>query len=79
MNRGTYTRQQVEYLRDRVQQLITIVAEIEKEFPERHFTLDGHVVGSSGEIMAAYHYGVQLYDASMPVHDGEVDGRKVQI
>ena len=79
MESKPYTKTKIKRLKDYVQQLITIVAEIEREFPERHFTLDGHLVGSIGEVMAAYHYGVQLYDASMPVHDGEVDGRKVQI
>ena len=33
------------------------VAELEAEFPGRHFTLDGHLVGSIGEVMAAYYYG----------------------
>ncbi len=79
MDKSNYSERQIILLRDRVQQLIAIVAEIEKEFPERHFTLDGHLVGSIGEVMAAYHYGVQLYDASEPVHDGEVNGKKVQI
>lgn len=53
--------------------------ELEQKFPERHFTLDGHLVGSIGEVMASYYYGISLYTASAPVHDGEVDGRKVQI
>ncbi len=47
--------------------------------PGRHFTLDGHLVGSIGEVMAAYYYGIELYKASAQVHDGIVDGREVQI
>ena len=79
MEKSSYSEEQIMQLKEYVQKLIAIVAEIEREFPERHFTLDGHLVGSIGEVMAAYYYGVQLYEASMPVHDGEVDGRKVQI
>ena len=29
--------------------------------------------------MAAYYYGIELYAASTEIHDGEVDGKKVQI
>jgi len=79
MEKALYTDLQIKRLKDRILQLLAIVAEIENEFPERHFTLDGHLVGSIGEVMAAYHYGVQLYTASKAVHDGEIDGRKVQI
>ena len=62
-----------------VQKMIEIVKELETEFPGRHFTLDGHLVGSIGEVMAAYYYGIELYTASTEIHDGEVDGKKVQI
>ena len=41
--------------------------------------MDGHLVGSIGEVMAAYYYGIELYKASAQVHDGIVDGREVQI
>ena len=29
--------------------------------------------------MEPFYYGISLYTASMPSHDGEVDGKKVQI
>lgn len=42
--------------------------------------MDGHLVGSIGEVLASYHYGIKLYEASTAIHDGEApDGRKVQI
>lgn len=41
--------------------------------------LDGHLLGSIGEVMAVYYYGIELYAASMIAHDGEIDGKKVQI
>ena len=56
-----------------------IVGELEAEFPGRHFTLDGHLVGSIGEVLAAYYYGIDLYEASTQRHDGSIDGREVQI
>ena len=39
----------------KIQELIKIVSELEIEFPGRHFTIDGHLVGSIGEVMAAYY------------------------
>lgn len=64
---------------DKVRQLIQIVSELEHDFPGRHFTLDGHLVGSIGEVLAEYYYGVTLYKSSEPVHDGFIGERKVQI
>jgi len=66
-------------IKDKVQQLIGIVKELEKDFPGRHFTLDGHLVGSIGEVMESYYYGIELYAASAVAHDGEIDGKKAQI
>lgn len=79
MERTKYTQDKKETIRHKVLEMITIVSELEKEFPGRHFTLDGHLVGSIGEVMAAYYYGIELYDASTKTHDGEIAGRKVQI
>ena len=67
------------HVKEKVQELINIVSELESDFPGRHFTLDGHLLGSIGEVMAHYHYGIELYTASEKTHDGEVDGKKVQI
>lgn len=35
----------------------------------RHFTPDGHMVGSIGEVLAAYHYDLELLPASAERHD----------
>ena len=69
----------VEKLRGKIADLIKIVSALEKAYPGRHFTLDGHLVGSIGEVLAEYYYGVELYPASTPKHDGYVDGKEVQI
>ncbi|MBQ6289292.1 MAG: hypothetical protein IJK71_08605 [Clostridia bacterium] len=63
-----------------IKKLYSLVAELEQQYPGRHFTPDGHMLGSIGEVYAKERYGLKLYDASYPVHDGEtLDGRKVQI
>ena len=78
-HRITYTEEKMKGVKLQVQRLISIVKELETDFPGRHFTLDGHLVGSIGEVMAAYYYGIELYTASAVAHDGEIDGKKVQI
>ena len=71
--------QKIAAIPNKVQRLINIVNELERDFPERHFTLDGHLVGSIGEVMAKYYYGVELSEPSSKLHDGVVNGRRVQI
>jgi len=55
------------------------VDELESMFPGRHFTPDGHMIGSIGEAIAKHYYGVELYSASHEGHDGEADGGQVQV
>ena len=52
---------------------------LEAMFPGRHFTPDGHMVGSLGEALAAHHYGIQLSHASSQCHDGVCESRQVQV
>jgi hypothetical protein len=60
--------------------LYEIVEAPEGLFPGRRFTLDGHLVGSLGEVWAAYLYGLQLAPASQRTHDATgPDGRMVQV
>jgi hypothetical protein len=63
-----------------VRKLYQVVAEFETLFKGRKFTLDGHIVGSVGEVCAAYHYDLELLPASTKVHDAKSkDGTQVQI
>lgn len=71
MEKIKYTAEKMENVKSQVQKLIEIVKELEDDFPGRHFTLDGHLVGSIGEVMAAYYYGIELYKASEKGYDGE--------
>ena len=74
-----YSKESMDLIHNKVQELVRIVSELETAFPGRHFTLDGHLVGSIGEVMAVYYYGIDLYTASAELHDGQVSGREVQI
>jgi uncharacterized protein DUF6998 len=77
----------IERLPDLIGDLFRIVDNLTKLFPEKPFTPDGHLVGSIGEVMAAYLYGLRLekssnlgFDATTsewtPVHETR---RKVEI
>jgi len=58
-----YLDQQIKEAKDKFTQLISIVHYLENTFTGRHFTLGGHLVGSIGEVLAAYYYGIDLYNA----------------
>jgi hypothetical protein len=60
--------------------MFKISTELENAFPGRKFTLDGHLVGSIGEVIAAYYYNLVLLPSSTERHDASApDGRLVQI
>jgi len=63
-----------------VQKIYESVGELEKLFPGRHFTPDGHLVGSIGEVLAAHRYGLTLLPASSAGHDAiSPSGKCVQV
>ncbi|UWH29427.1 hypothetical protein KW556_07030 [Aeromonas veronii] len=63
-----------------VQQLYSTVEELEKMFPGRHFTPDGHMVGSIGECLVADAYGLELMNASNKGYDAlSPSGLQVEI
>jgi len=60
--------------------LYQIVERLETMAPGRKFTPDGHLVGSIGEAVAAYAYGLELLPASVKQHDARAaSGIAVQI
>jgi hypothetical protein len=60
--------------------LYRIVERLETMAPGRKFTPDGHLVGSIGEAVAAYAYGLELLPASVKQHDAQTpSGKYVQI
>lgn len=67
-------------LTDTITALYELTNRLEQMYPGRHFTPDGHLIGSIGEVYAAERYGIELFEASHEVHDGKTpDGRLVQI
>ena len=64
---------------DLLKQIYSAVAALEKKYPGRPFTPDGHMLGSMGEAIAAEHYGIKLYPPSHPKFDGHKDGKQIQI
>lgn len=63
-----------------VRRIYKVTDELARLFPGRPFTPDGHLVGSIGEVLAAYRYDLVLLPPSEPTHDAKTrDGRKVQI
>ncbi|MCV2870376.1 hypothetical protein OEW28_17315 [Defluviimonas sp. WL0002] len=63
-----------------LEDLYTASESLEALFPGRKFTLDGHLVGSIGEVVAAYVFDLDLNPASTLGHDAKAaDGRAVEI
>lgn len=71
---------EIERLRPQIRMLFKISTELENAFPGRKFTLDGHLLGSIGEVIASYHYELKLLTSSSERHDAiSKDGHLVQI
>ena len=67
-------------LSDKIKELYKITNELENSYPGRKFTIDGHLVGSIGEVIVAEHYGLELLPNSTKTHDARTkDGKMVQI
>ena len=70
----------LEMLEEKIRELYRITAELEEKYPGRRFTLDGHLVGSIGEVYAAEKYRLALLETSSEKHDAlSADGRLIQI
>lgn len=64
----------------KIKALYEISHDLEELFPGRHYTPDGHMIGSIGEALAASYYNLELFSASEETHDAKApDGRLVQI
>jgi len=76
--------QDTECLSQAIRDLYAIVDRLGEECADhgRHFSLDGHLLGSIGEIYASECHGISLYTSSKKAHDGwKVDaaGRRREI
>jgi len=76
----SYNEEDITFLRDQMKDLYQIKTGLEAKFPGRKFAIDGHLLGSAGEVLAAYHYHLELFRSSEKSHDAvAADGRLVQI
>ena len=63
-----------------IQDLFETVRELELRYPGRKFSIDGHLLGSLGEVIAAEQYGLTLLKNSFEKHDAvDKKNRMVQI
>lgn len=69
----------IEFIKQKLSALLSIVDELEKRFPGRKFTLDGHLLGSLGEAIAADFYNIDLAPTGTKTHDGKQGNKNVQI
>ena len=74
-----YSYSKIESLKHNYKTIAAMISKMENNFPDRHFTMDGHLVGSIGECMAAYHYNIELAPSSQKNYDGTKDGIEIQI
>ena len=48
----------------KIKALYEISQELETLFPGRHYTPDGHMIGSIGEALAASYYNLELFQSA---------------
>lgn len=72
-------QERIAFLSEKVKELNKITSEIEELFPEKSFKLDGILIGNIVEVLSAEVYGIALYKQSEKTHDGEANGKKIQI
>ena len=66
--------------RELVRQLYSIVSDLERMFPGRPFTPDGHMVGSLGECLVADAYNLKLMPPSNQGYDAVTSsGKRIEI
>lgn len=68
----------IETIKKYIKEIFSITKKLEK-ITERPFPLDGHTLGSIGEIYGEIYYGIDLYKPGHKDDDGIWNGRNVQI
>jgi hypothetical protein len=77
---GAPTQGDIESIPALIGDLFRVVRALSAACPGRPFTPDGHLVGSIGEVVAAYAYGLVLEPCSTKGYDATtVDGQRVEI
>jgi hypothetical protein len=57
-------------IKQKIKELIKIVAELKAKYPYKEFTLDGRLVGDLGEIIVEENYKIKLYEKVINKYDG---------
>lgn len=54
-----------------ITELLKIINQLKVKFEKhnRHFSLDGKLVGDIGEVLCAEQYGLELYPSNFPIYD----------
>ena len=81
-NRNDWSSERMAKVQRLIPSLFKLVKELNEEFAseQRKFTPDGHMVGSIGEVVAAYAFDLELLPVNTKNHDARMaDGRLVQI
>lgn len=69
----------METTREHIKDLYKLVGALNKLHPHRNFTPDGILVGSIGEVLAEYHYGLSPLPPGTAAHDCKLGELLVQI
>ncbi len=77
-NKKIYDENDIEFLKSSVRGIAELTNQMENNL-DRHFTIDGHLAGSIGEVLASYYYGISLSKANRKKYDGDVEEKAVQI
>src|SRR5216683_3024957 len=81
-NRNDWSSERMAKVQRLIPSLFKLVKELNEEFAseQRKFTPDGHMVGSIGEVVAAYAFDLELLPVNTKNHDARMaDDRLVQI
>jgi hypothetical protein len=62
-----------------VRSLYRITSKLKDLYPHRNFTPDGILVGSLGEVLAEFHYGLEPLNTGTKAHDCSINGLRVQV
>ena len=73
-----YTVEQIEELKMTVFNFYKTITEMNQKY-DRKFTMDGHMIGSVGEVFASYYYGMELYESGHKLYDGKKGDKEIQI
>ena len=65
---------------EKIKELFAVTRELEALYPGRKFTVDGHLIGSIGEVLVADKFNLTLLPNSTETHDAtDGEGRLYQI